>query len=183
MKYRLVGAAAPSLPKVVEVPPEVKQEVTQRVLWALVRAGKAYDKTFEVPTIVYDKQGKVAGTARFSEWKININSILLMENKEDMIEHTVPHEVAHLVAYKLFGTRIQSHGLEWQRVMGVLGLPADRCHQYDTTNSRVRTKPTVLYHCSCGKEFKLGLVRHRRHQASGNKTFYCKLCRSYLEVK
>lgn len=189
MKYQFVGQTE-TAPKTVTVPEEVKQRVQDKVQWCLDVAKRAHPRldSVKLPTIRYDKRGTTAGTAHWLKWEINLNSVLLMENLEDMIEDTVPHEIAHLVANAVHGGLIKPHGAEWQSVMRLFGLRPTRCHQYDTTNSKVRTvqRQKVTYICACEqgtKETQLGLTRHRRHQAQGQKRYYCRTCKAYLLKK
>ena len=101
-----------------------------------------------------------------------------MKTEQHFIEQTVAHEVAHLLAHELFGPRVQSHGKEWQAIMvKVFGLPADRCHTYDT--KRVSRRPWV-YQCQCeGKTITLSTIRHNR--AKKGIIYQCMSCRSPLQ--
>jgi len=101
-----------------------------------------------------------------------------MENLDTFIDGrtgrgTVTHEFAHLVDGIVYpqtrnrgwGQKRSVHGPTWKRVMILFGATPSRCHSYDTTNSKVRTKAKHVYVCRCGGEMSLGPVRHRKMQS------------------
>lgn len=114
-----------------------------------------------MPTVHYRKRGRTAGMAYLHAYTIDLNPVLLQENEDHFIHHAVGHELAHLVAYRHFGARIRPHGREWQAVMQLFGLPAERCHHYDTANSQLRQQKRFVYKCAC-KEHQLSAIRHNR---------------------
>jgi SprT protein len=135
---------------------------------------------FEMPTIRFDKRGRVAGTANGHRWELNFNMVLLNENVEDFVKHVVAHEVAHLIdhqvydlnapRYDRYGRRKkrQPHGPNWKSIMGVLGVPAERCHKYDTSNARQtsRKRKQFAYECTgCGQTLTMSSVRHNKQQS------------------
>lgn len=133
---------------------ETKEKVAKRVTELLDKASANWPQCFfSTPTIEYNLQGDVAGYAAYSRNAIRLNAELLAKNEEDFIKQTVGHEVAHLVARRVYSWKIsRSHGIEWQRVMQVFNLPADRCHSYETTPARVHKTHECL--CSkCGRVF------------------------------
>ena len=82
------------------------------------------------PEISFDLRGMAAGQANYRENKIRLNRELLKKHEIDFIEQTVPHEYAHLVAYRKFGKRIRPHGKEWRSVMLALGAEPHRTNNY-----------------------------------------------------
>ena len=72
----------------------------------------------------------------------------------------VPHELAHLIVYQVFG-RVKPHGQEWQAVMTQLfNLPADTCHQFDVESVQGKM---FAYQCECQTHY-LTIRRHNRIQ-------------------
>lgn len=127
-----------------------------------------------------DLKGETAGQALISKYQLRFNPILLQENRQHFLLHTVAHEVAHLLAHDIYGPGIRAHGREWQSIMtGVFQLPADRCHRYDTRNS---ARKNWLYQCQCrGKMIALGTTRHNRAQKG---TIYlCTTCKAPLQFQ
>jgi predicted SprT family Zn-dependent metalloprotease len=111
---------------------------------------------FPMPTILYTKRGTTAGTARYAQWEINLNAGLLMDPKHqvEMIEQTAPHELAHLVTFKVYPDTMERgpvrhtrngmkrgkrevHGPRFMSVMRVMGKDETRCHSMDVSAVRV----------------------------------------------
>ena len=142
---------------------------------------------------------KLRGTTAGKAWgtsKIQYQPTLLVENGQDFLDRTVPHEVAHIVVNTMAPNagmarttvtrtgRIQrrrlvkSHGPEWQRVMRNFGLNPKRCYSYDTSNARQgKLSCGYTYACKC-QSFNLTIVRHRRIQAG--RSYFCKACKQEL---
>lgn len=134
--------------------------------------------TISLPSMDFNKRGLSAGTATYSTNHISINPIYLVEQaNNNFIEETIPHELAHLIAYNVYGRAGHGHGRKWQRVMRTLGQTPDRCHNYDGTNARVRQ--TVKYEISCGCQVEkpkfIGAVRAARMR-KGTQHYICKGC-------
>lgn len=166
----------------VRVPSEVKARVEAKLRECIAIAEDRFGIVFKYPTVLYTKRGRVAGTANYIKWEVNFNSVLLMENLEDFIARTVPHEMAHLVDYQMHPENFEvgltydrrgrlrrekrdAHGRTWKNIMVMFGADPSRCHSYDTSNSKVhkRTAAKHLYVCkTCQAEMKLGPQRHRK---------------------
>jgi len=132
------------------------------------------------PTIEHTIKGKKAGVAYLQQWKVNYNLELLIANEEEFLKQTVGHEIAHLVAFQLFGSR--GHDKAWKYVMRQLGLEPNRCHSYDLSEITIKKHKKVIYKCNC-KEHEIGLVRHKNLQANKNRYFTCCLCKGKLVYK
>ena len=122
-------------------------------------AAKKYGVTFNYK-VLFDLRGTCAGQARYTRVYgstdivniiIRYNPVLLTENVEDFLARTVPHEVAHIVAQKVFGSYVTkvNHGQGWKNVMAAFGCDATRCHDYDVSNARVRNVVRVDAKCAC----------------------------------
>lgn len=128
---------------------------------------------------INELKGTTAGQACYKLNKLKVNFVLYKQNKLDYLWNTIGHEVAHLIAYQVFGAaalRRNHHGAEWKLVMRSLGLAPDRCHQYDT--SEVKRKVTIqkfMYRCSC-REHNVSTVKHNRMK-SGTRRYICLHCR------
>jgi predicted SprT family Zn-dependent metalloprotease len=81
--------------------------------------------------------------------RVFLNWVLFKENEENYLKVVIPHEVAHL--YQRAVNKMESsHGPTWKRMMNMIGLPAVRCHQMDTSNaSRGRMSRNFELVCSC----------------------------------
>jgi SprT protein len=128
----------------------------------------------------FDLKGRTAGRAWYATNTIQINLQLARDNFNDFMEQTIPHEVAHIIARKVYGTLIKPHGRQWKSVMLFFGCNPARCHDYDTQAAR-KTK-RYFYNCECGK--KLYLKRKTAayiNNGNGNGSGYkCKTCQRFL---
>ena len=141
----------------------MQEKVSQSVEYYINLASNKLNHTFKIPEISYNLRGTTAGQAWYSKWLIKINMVLLTENFDDMIQNTIGHEVAHLIARSISNYRIKPHGHEWKSVMRLLGLNPTRCHNYNTDNSKVRTVKRIPYVCeTCGMDYNLTKIRHNK---------------------
>lgn len=132
------------------------------------------------PEILFDLKGRSAGLLvihRSGQMKIRYNSALLTQYGERFLEQTVPHEVAHLIARRLYGPSIRPHGREWQSIMRYFKVPANRCHSFDTSSSAARSMRYFDYHCLC-RQHRLSAIRHNR--IISGVTYLCRACGSSL---
>lgn len=149
---------------------DVKNRVEREVKRCIGIAEQHYNRTFTMPCIKYNVRGQVAGYAHSSQNTVDFNSTLLMENVDDFIARTVPHEVAHIVDYAVYGLQLRGrkrsvHGPTWKRVMHLFGADPSRCHSYDTSNSQVSRKARFKYQCSvCGEVLNVGPKVHHKIQ-------------------
>ena len=150
-----------------EPPPALKAQVDEAIRHTLqVLAIKLPSDIAEMlpplPVVVFDLKGTTAGQAWTGENKIRVNLGVLMNPKyqEDMLEQTIPHEVAHLVTRAIWGSQVKSHGRQWAFIMNLLGKPAKRCHTYEVEPARKRAKP-FRYECDC-QTHMVSVTIHRR---------------------
>jgi len=156
---------------------ETLMEVARRRTLALLQQGAAH---FRIPTpraeIRFDLRGRCAGQVRFparGRPAIRYNPQLLLENGERFLGRTLPHEVAHVIAYRLYGPRIRPHGPEWGEIMALFEADSSRCHDYDTSRSTTRRLTRHHYHCGC-RDHTLTSIRHNRVLAG--QFYYCRAC-------
>ena len=85
-----------------------------------------------VPTITINGRLKTtAGRAWPETGEIDISKTLMIDFTRQIITETIPHECAHIAAYRIFGYGIkrgESHGEPWAMMMQDLGLPAAIYH-------------------------------------------------------
>ena len=95
-----------------------------------------------------------AGRAFYQMGRIELNprlQALPAETRDDEIERTFLHELAHLVSFaRAGGKRIQPHGVEWKQACADVGIPGeDRCHDLNFESRRMKRK--FAYECpACG---------------------------------
>ena len=106
-------------------------------------------------------------------------TMLLGRHPAEFIAETVPHEVAHVVAFAKHGVRIRPHGAEWQGIMRYFGVAPTRCHGYDVSRLRTRALRRFLYRCNCGTH-EISSIRHNRIRTRGV-VYLCRRCRQPLQ--
>lgn len=133
------------------------------------------------PDIRFDLRGRSAGQFRLDAQgraSIRYNPLLLSRYGEEFLRRTVPHEVAHYLAYRLHGRQIRPHGREWQALMRALGADPSRCHDYDVSDLCARRLRYFTYHCGCS-EHRLSSIRH--HKVSAGARYRCRRCGGLLQ--
>lgn len=137
--------------------------------------------------IRFDLKGKTAGQVIASKRVIryNLNAISVDGGWEHLVNHTVPHEVAHLVQrtnpnWPKSRKANPSHGRYWKHVMAHFGVKATRCHSLNLPTARKTRK--FLYDCKCNSGVQVGLNRHKKIQA-GSARFSCRRCKSVIKFK
>lgn len=133
------------------------------------------------PGIRFDLRGRSAGQFRIDSQgrcTIRYNPTLLLRYGEEFLRSTVPHEVAHYLAYRLHGRQIRPHGPEWQALMHTLGADPSRCHDYDVSDLHARRLRYYTYRCGCS-EHRLSSIRHNKVQAGTR--YLCRRCGETLQ--
>lgn len=129
------------------------------------------------PVVRFDLRGQAAGQAVWGRKQrpvLRFNLDIARRHREDFVERTVAHEVAHLVTAACHG-RTRPHGAEWRAVMAFLGIAdATRCHDYALDESGVRRQRRWGYACACSQH-ELSTTRHNRIQA-GDRQYHCRRC-------
>lgn len=150
-------------------------QLEQKVADYYATAEQHFSRCFPRPEIKLNQRGRAAGTARPQTNELRFNLTLLVENQQAFIDQTVPHEIAHLLVYQLYG-RTKPHGKEWQFMMqSVFNCPAKTTHQFDLKSV---TGKQFTYDCRC-MTHQLSIYRHnkvQRQQAS----YHCRKCKSPL---
>lgn len=86
------------------------------------------------PTIQFSNRlTSSAGYAYYDKNHITISSKLYAIDPEQILNQTVPHELAHIVSGILF--ECYDHSEKWKAVMVAYGIPPDRCHTIGVVKS------------------------------------------------
>lgn len=130
----------------------------------------------KVPTVVINPHLRTtAGRAFFDSNMVDFNKTLMEANKEYFINDTIPHELAHIIAFVLFGD--DGHGAKWYEVFErMVGRPVERLHSMDVSAVKRKSKTYTMY-CGCGEHEVspqlMGWVRRGR-------TYTCNTCNQLL---
>lgn len=155
--------------------PELQTVLQDLSAHYITLASRYFHRNFPLPLLTFTLRGKSAGTAHMAEWKIRLNPVLLRDNEETFKTQVLPHEIAHLIAFAMWG-RVRPHGAEWQSVMQqVFHCPAERTHRMDVSQV---SGPTFAYQCQC-QTYQLSQQRHRKVQV-GKARYYCRKCGQFL---
>ena len=158
---------------------ELKVEIEKIALEFYHKGVELFPCNPGIPEIRYELTGVVSGKAftwggifkdsgKVVNWKgyLNFNLPLAMENQDDFLNQTVPHEVAHLIADYFFQACC-GHDARWQSVMIRLGKEPMRCHHMAVENHR--HERTVTRHeiiCkSCGRVYKVSSIYMNKWQS------------------
>lgn len=164
------------------ISPEDKKLISEKITEVYEKAKKLFPgklNNWMRPGWNTNLKGTVAGQAFLNENQIKINPVLFNRNKKQFFKDTIPHEVAHLVAYKVF--RDCGHGDGWKHTMIRLGYVPKRCHNYETDDLKRKVTITrYLYTCSCRTTYELTTQMHKKHLATKQRGFRCSQCRGFL---
>lgn len=137
---------------------------------------------WQTPRIVWYQRGRAAGLAYPAQCLIRLSLPLSLQNPQELLHDTLPHELAHIVAVRLhYPQRIRPHGKEWQAVCeGLVGHRLQRTHQMDVRTLKARrTRYIRFIDAGTGEEHWISMVRVRRYgkhafssRRTGNKLLY-----------
>jgi SprT protein len=136
--------------------------------------GQVSEHAYTWPTVTFDLKGRTAGEAWASDIRLNIH--LLHEFYDEMLNQTLPHEIAHCVVIQKYGYGAPSHGYDWKEVMRAFGLPPNRTHTMPTKAARVHPRPHRYVCHVCGKQWKLTNRMHNSIQSGRGRR--CNRCKS-----
>lgn len=91
---------------------------------------------------------RVLGRCNYTTKIIELSTKYTLANYDNIavIEDTIRHEIAHAIAYILFGEKARGHGRYWKHVAVEVGAKPSRCKTEDQIIS-VTKKRDVVYKC------------------------------------
>ena len=155
---------------------QLKSELLTVVERCYRTAEQCLGRQFPRPEVLFNQRGKIAGCALLQKNMLKFHPKIYEQNKAHFLEHVVPHEIAHLLVWQVFG-KTAPHGRQWQHMMvNVFNVPPSRTHQYNVDDIGIKH---ITYRCDCG-DIKLTM---RRHNNVLKGTIYrCKTCRQNLMI-
>ena len=136
-----------------------------------------YPGTFK--DITFTMNGRLtstAGRAFIAEGRMDFSKVLYSQNEEAFLADTVPHEFAHIVAYRVYGST--GHDASWRKVMEMLGYTPTRCHSYEV--QKRSSAKVYMYECSC-QDHKIS--QQRQNWINKGKIYKCVKCGTILKEK
>ncbi len=143
-----------------------KQQITDKLSSLLAIANARFKTAILMPEVFYDCNNTSGGYHK--DGTLHFNPVLTVQNFEDYLNTTVPHEMAHYIqwhvyrgsltrqitygrGYRAVLTRRKVHGREWQSIMRLFGIHnPKRCHNYDVTDvKKKRNIKKFPVYCSC----------------------------------
>ncbi|MDC1347055.1 SprT-like domain-containing protein [Glaciecola sp.] len=149
-----------------------EQQVNEQIEQFITLARQFYNRRFVVPQLHWFHRGTNAGYAKLQNNEIYLNHVLFEQHPEYYMSDVIPHEIAHLICFTLFG-RVKPHGKEWQSIMRQIYqlTPTTKHHLPCEHLRRVRQ---IDYMCQCGI-VPLSMIRHNRVR-KGLQSYRCKVC-------
>ncbi|TKB53034.1 SprT family zinc-dependent metalloprotease [Ferrimonas aestuarii] len=146
-------------------------QVQRKVEACYQLAESQLQRAFPRPEISFALRGQSAGAAHLQQNKLRFNPVLLEQNLEAFINEVVPHEVAHLLTWQLYG-RVRPHGREWQGIMWqIFQVEPKTKHQFDVSSVQQRQ---FAYRCGC-QSHNLSIRRHNKVRR-GQVQYQCRRC-------
>jgi SprT protein len=166
----------PRAPKPEARDPALERRAAERTRRLIAAAASHFHIEIAAPDIRFDLRGRAAGQVRIVDGRhcvVRYNPVLLVRHSEEFLAQTVPHETAHLIVFRLYGTHRRPHGAEWQRIMRLFGARPERCHSFEVGDLQTRSLQQFAYRCGC-REHRLSSIRHRR--ALRGQVYLCRYC-------
>ncbi|SBS33930.1 Protein SprT [Marinomonas spartinae] len=157
-----------------DVPKQALETIQRKVADCIDRANQFFGTEFKIPNVNLRQKGRAAGTAHLHKNEVRFNAYMYQQNPQDFLDTVVPHEVAHIIVFQIYGNDVRPHGREWQAVMNkVYGLPPQRTHNFDVPPP----KHSYYYQCQCQTHT---FTKQRHNRAQKGTEYICKQCRTKL---
>ncbi len=167
-----------------------RDAIRRAVVQAWQKATDFYDLgSLPLPEIDFGLRGRCAaqpgwrmsvhrGSRKASQLRLRFNLQAYAAHPAEMLNETVPHEIAHLIVVLRWGAKCRPHGAEWRSVMPeCFALEPQRTHSQPLKPSRTLPRD-FIYVCKCRKHC-LTRIRHGRI-ARGQSVYRCRACGDIL---
>ncbi|MBR7888432.1 SprT family zinc-dependent metalloprotease [Marinomonas sp. A79] len=149
--------------------------IEQKVAECMSKANVFFGHRFKMPSYNLKQRGRAAGTAHLHKNELRFNHFMFRQHPDQFLQSVVPHEVAHIIVFQIYGNSVKPHGKEWQAVMRkVYDQSPDRTHTFDVPPP----KQSFQYQCDC-QTHQFSKLRHNK--ALRGTEYICKRCRCVLK--
>ena len=151
----------------------MQQPIIATVHETFAKAKRIYDRDFDPVRVTFNirRTSGITGQASVLPRMIRINNHLLQFYPHFFQSVVVPHEVAHVVAFDLYGAEGWNHGPRWKSVMRAIGQVPDVTHSLVTE----KNINIPVYECQrCSTQI---LVHRTSHALISNGISKCRPCR------
>lgn len=95
---------------------------------------RIYPQVGKMPKIIFNNRLKTtAGRCDYAARVVDLSPSLMRENVKEFCNTIIPHELAHQVAFDVYGDT--GHGPDWKSVMVVYGIEPARCHSLTSSTA------------------------------------------------
>ncbi|MBE9592732.1 MAG: SprT-like domain-containing protein [Proteobacteria bacterium] len=157
---------------------ETLTKLNQEIMRTLTIARTRFpNHSFPEPEIKMNLTGKNAGMyCNKPTSLLRFNLILLLDNKEDFLQETVPHEVAHFIV-NVIDPCSKPHGFTWREIMRLFGVANPKTYHNYKVPAPIRNKRPYVYQCSCQKHF---FTKQKHNYAKSGTIYICNTCHNIL---
>ncbi|NLQ16400.1 SprT family zinc-dependent metalloprotease [Marinomonas sp. M1K-6] len=149
--------------------------IVDQVNQCFSQADTFFGTRFKRSSCNFKQRGRAAGTAHLQKNELRFNYFMYLQDSVEFLSTVVPHEVAHIIVFQIYGNSVKPHGKEWQAVMfRVYGIRPSRTHTFDVPPQ----KHNYEYRCACQKH---QFTKQRHTRAQRGTEYVCKKCRSSLQ--
>lgn len=152
--------------------PHTQSEFRRLVHACIDKAEKLYDLDFGRVTITFDLKGeKAAWALQYPHptmgyfYKLRFNRDAIRIDWDQMVNGTIPHEVAHLVAFAKPSLRAENHDFRWRKIAIALGDKTLGKAQHTMDLPPARRLRRFLYRDERGHSVAITPKFHNRVQA------------------
>jgi SprT protein len=157
-------------------------EVENKIKSVVDKLNAIYKFSMKYPTYQFDVTGTNAGLAKSRSMSVHFNPTLALQNWDDFIDNTIPHEVCHIAVWHwalFFHKHIPgAHGATWKLMMWEVGASAKRTHEYDVSDVKKEVKK-YGYKCKCLNPIEVSTIIHNKIKKGF--MYKCKKCHTVLK--
>jgi SprT protein len=116
---------------------------------------------------------RAVGRCHTRKRRITLSGLLLLAENQALLTETLCHEVAHLAAYHLHGSRIKPHGREWKSLLKAAGFEP----QATVRAEKVHGLEALLATRQQRYEYRCPVCQVAHVLRAKNSRFRCRACR------